>query len=85
MNNGYELLTEKEAMFAEMLMQVLRDNEIPCTALSVQGAGFSLATGLQERKNVYVPAEYIARARELYEELFSGDFDEKFLGGEEVQ
>ncbi len=84
MNNGYELLTEKEAMFAEMLMQVLRDNGIPCTAMPVQGAGFSLATGLQERKNVYVPAEHIARARELHEELFSGDFDEEFLGGEEV-
>ena len=33
MDNGYELLVEKEEMWAQMLMQVLQDNDIPCTAL----------------------------------------------------
>ena len=36
MSNEYVLLVEKEEMWAKMLMQVLRDNEISCTALPVQ-------------------------------------------------
>ncbi len=37
MNTDYTLLAEKEGMWAEMLMQVLRDNGIPCTAIPVYG------------------------------------------------
>ena len=39
MNNGYVLLVEKEEMWAQMLIQVLKDNNIPCSALPVHGAG----------------------------------------------
>ena len=77
MTNGYELLIEKETMFAEMLMQVLRDNAIPCVAMPTQGAGFVLKTGLQDRLNVYVPADQLEQAKFLVQELFSGDFSDE--------
>ncbi len=70
MNAGYELLVEKEAMWAEMLMQVLKDNNIPHTSLPVYGAGFTIKTGTQERLQVYVPVEHKAKATELLQELF---------------
>lgn len=70
MNTGYELLVEKEAMWAEMLMQVLKDNDIPYTSLPVYGAGFTIKTGTQERLQVYVPVECKAEALELLHELF---------------
>ena len=71
MNNEYVLLIEKEEMWAQMLLQVLKDNQIPCTSLSVYGAGFALKTGMQDRRKVYVPAEYLTQAMELVEALFS--------------
>ena len=73
MSNEYVLLVEKEEMWAKMLMQVLRDNEISCTALPVHGAGFIIQTGLQEQLRVYVPAESMAKASELLEMLFSAE------------
>ena len=76
MPNGYELLVEKESMFAQMLMQVLRDNDIPCTALPVKGVGFVLRTGMQDRLNVYVPTDRLEQAKSLLQELFSGDYEE---------
>lgn len=71
MNKEYILLTEKEEMWAKMLIQVLDDNNIPCTALPVYGAGFRLKTGHQERLKVYVPSESLPKATELLQELFS--------------
>lgn len=71
MEQGYELLVEKESMWAEMFIQVLKDNGIPCTSLPVHGAGFSIKTGIQDRLKVYVPTENLERAKELLEELFS--------------
>ena len=73
MERGYELLTEKEEMWAQMLMQVLKDNEIPCTALPVHGGGFVLKTGMQDSLRVYVPADKLPQATKLMQELFSGD------------
>ena len=73
MNSGYVLLTEKEEMWARMLMEVLEDNDIPCAALPVYGAGFAMHTGMQERWNVLVPAENLTRAEELLQELFSAE------------
>lgn len=73
MNNGYELLIEKEEMWARMLGEVLEDNDIPCVLRGVNGVGFSLHTGIQDRVKVFVPKEYIERASELAEELFSGE------------
>lgn len=73
MNGEFVLLTEKEAMWAEMLAEVLRDNEIPCTSLPVLGAGFSMRTGTPERLRIFVPEDRLDAARELTEELFPAD------------
>ena len=73
MDNEFVLLVEKEEMWAQMLVQVLEDNRIPCASLPVFGAGFALRTGTPERLKVYVPAEYLPQATELVEELFSAD------------
>jgi len=71
MDNGYVLLVEKEEMWAKMLMQVLKDNNVPCAALPVYGAGFTVKTGTQERLKVYVSYECLPQATALVEELFS--------------
>lgn len=73
MNNEYVLLVEKEEMWAKMLMQVLEDNNVPCTALPVYGTGFTIKTGTQERLKVYVPSENLPQATELLQELFSAE------------
>ena len=73
MDNEYKLLTEKEEMWAQMLMQVLRDNDSPCTALPVHGGGFVLKTGMQDSLRVYVPAGKLPQATDLMQELFSGE------------
>ncbi len=57
-------------MWAEMLMEVLQDSGIPCTGIPVFGAGLVIKTGIQERLNVYVPKEDLARAEELLCQLF---------------
>ena len=71
MNEGYVLLVEKEEMWAKMLIEVLEDNNIPCTALPVYGAGLTIRTGMKERLKVYVPSENLEKATELLNELFS--------------
>ena len=71
MNNTFELLTEKESMWAQMLMKVLKDNDIPCTALPVYGAGLVVKAGVQERMKVFVPSENLQQATELLHALFS--------------
>ena len=73
MGNGFVLLTEKEEMWARMLIEVLEDHRIPCAALPVYGAGFAIKTGMQERLKVYVPSGYFSQATALAEELFSAD------------
>ena len=70
MNDSFVLLAEKEAMWAEMLSQVLRDNGVACVAVPVFGAGLTLKSGMQERLRIYVPDDSLTRARELMEELF---------------
>ena len=70
-NDRYVLLTEKEEMWARMLMEVLEDNGVHCAALPVYGAGFSVHTGLQERWNVFVSAGDLPRTEDLLQELFS--------------
>ena len=73
MKEGYVLLTEKEEMWARMLMEVLSDNGIPCTSLPVHGAGLVLRTMAQERLKVFVPAADLHRATELTQVLFSAE------------
>jgi hypothetical protein len=71
MKEGYVLLTEKDEMWARMLMDVLTDNGIPCTSLPVHGIGLVMRTMAQERLKVFVPADLLDRASELTEALFS--------------
>ena len=73
MRDGYVLLVEKEEMWAKMIMQVLEDNDVPCAAIPVYGAGFSIKTGTQERLKVYVPADNLPQATEMVDELFSAE------------
>ena len=65
-------LTEKEEMWAKMLMEVLKDHKIPCHAVPVHGAGLAVRTGITERLKIYVPEACRDQAEELTEELFSG-------------
>lgn len=77
MNTTFELLTEKEVLWAQMLMQVLNDNDIPCTAQPVHGAGLTTYTGLQERLKIYVPKESLEMANDLLQQLFSSEYSEE--------
>lgn len=69
---GFEFLAEKDAMWAEMLMQALKDNDVPCAAVPVHGAGLVMKTGMRERLKVYVAPDKAAQAGEILEELFGG-------------
>lgn len=72
MSDSYEVLVEKEEMLAQMLVQHLRDNDIPCSCTHVYGAGLVIKSGM-EKMRVYVPAEYMPQAKELLKELFPED------------
>ena len=69
MDTNYEFLAEKESMWAEMLIQILKDNDIPYTALPVHGAGLTIKAGIQERLRIFVPGEKKSRAEELLKGL----------------
>ena len=71
MDNQFVLLTEKEAMWAKMLLEVLEDNHIPCTSLPVHGAGLVLKAGVSEQLRVFVHRQYLHQAQDLLEILFS--------------
>ena len=73
MRNDYELLAELETIWAEMLVQVLKDNAISYTAIPVYGAGLTLRAGLKERMRIYVPSQSKAKAVDILDELFSGE------------
>lgn len=64
-------LAEKEAMWAEMLMDVLKSSDIACTCQSVLGAAISWKLGQTfERYKLYVPYECLNQAREILDTLF---------------
>ena len=71
MAERFEFLVEKEAVWADMLMQILKQNGIVCTATPVYGAGLTMYTGAQDRLKVYVPAECKADAEEILQAFFS--------------
>lgn len=70
METDFEFLTQKEAMWAQMLIQVLKDNNVPYTAIPVHGAGLTIKTGMRESLNIFVPKEAKEKAQELMEALF---------------
>lgn len=69
--SDFAFLAEKDSMWAQMLVNVLKDNGIPCTAMPVHGAGLVMKTGMKERLKIFVPAEKKPQAEEILEELFS--------------
>lgn len=71
MHTDYEFLVEHQEMWAKMLMEVLEDNGIACSALPVYGAGMTIQTGMLERLRVFVPKKDKAKAEELLQALFS--------------
>ena len=70
METDFEFLTQKEAMWAQMLTQVLKDNNVPYTAIPVHGAGLTIKTGMRKSLNIFVPKEAKEKAQELMEALF---------------
>ena len=73
---GFEFLIEKEELWAKMLMDVLKDNGNPCVSFPVHGAALVIKAGMQESLQVFVPEEFIERAKELVDELFLCPADE---------
>ena len=76
LDKEYELLVEKEAMWAKMLEEVLMDHDIPCISVPVYGAGLTLKTGMQERLKVFVPSKNRREAEDLLNELYPADEDQ---------
>ena len=77
MDQKYVLLTGNEEMWARMLMEVLKDNGVPCTSVPVHGVGFVLKTGMQDSLRVFVPAEKLAQGEEVLQALFSAELVEE--------
>ncbi|MBR6570224.1 MAG: hypothetical protein IKK75_07195 [Clostridia bacterium] len=71
MSNGYKLLTERETIWAQMLMEMLRNNNIPCISSPVFGAGLVVKTSIHDRLKISVPAEQFDEAADLMEAFFS--------------
>lgn len=65
-------LTEREAVWSDMLADVLEQRKIPFLQKRMLGAGVALETGpLRERVRFYVRYGQLAEAAEAVEELFS--------------
>ena len=73
MDQPYVFLVEKDVLWANVLMQELKSNNIPCVAFPVHGAGMVLRGGAQERLKVHVPEHLKAQAEEMMEDLFAED------------
>ena len=70
------LAAEKDGVFAGMLEDVLRQEQIPCLSRGVLGAGLSSIVGMRaEVIGLYVPYAMLDRAQELDRELFGGQED----------
>ena len=68
---NYEL-TEKEMLWAGMLEDVLKQNDIPFFTKQILGAGLALKIGpMSERCRFYVPYSHFQEADELVESLFA--------------
>ena len=70
MDSDYIFLIEKEAMWAEMLMEALQKADIPAASVPVYGAGIVMRAAVQERLRIYIPLANKPQAEELLEELF---------------
>lgn len=67
-------LTERQALWAGLLADVLKQEGIPFVKESVQGAGLAAKIGpIAERIRFYVPYDRYAAAKELETAVFSAD------------
>ena len=70
----YVFICEQEALWADMLAQVLHDNGIEFNRQPVLGAGMSIKTGtMLERFRFFVPQAKEEQAKELVLALFGGE------------
>ena len=70
--DDYGFLTERSAMWAEALRDLLEDNQIESVYRPVLGAGLSAQLGSAlERYRVYVPFSRFEDARELCDDFFA--------------
>lgn len=72
MDEEYELLIEKEEIWAKMYVQLLEQNGIKCMVVQVNGIGLSMKTGTQDFLRIYVLSSDIKKAKHIMEENFEG-------------
>lgn len=76
LSDDYCFLIEKDALWAGVLEDCLRQNAIPCLTQSTKGAGLTAKSGsMFDTIRFYVPYSRFHQARDLAEQLFaeSGD------------
>ena len=72
--DGMCFLTEKDAVWAGMLSDVLKQHGVPFVKESSLGAGMAIRAGsLLETIRFFVPASHLAAAKDLVDELFAAD------------
>lgn len=65
-------LTEQKVVWAGMLEDVLKQNDIPYLTKNVLGAGLALKIGpMLERVRFYIPYLHLQKANDIVDELFS--------------
>lgn len=75
--DDYCLLTQRDSLWAGVLEDCLRQNQIPYLTQSAMGAGMTAKMGiLQETIRFYVRYAHFAQAKRLEEEFFSAAADE---------
>lgn len=70
MDEKYELLIEKEKIWAEMYIQLLEQNGIKYMVMPVNGIGLSMKTGCQDFLRIYVASSEKNKAEDLIKEIF---------------
>ncbi len=72
LSNDACFLCEKQMMWAEMLAEALKNNDIPVFLKKRMGMGMALKVGLMmEHCKVYVPFSCLQKSEEIVDELFS--------------
>lgn len=69
MNEEYEFLIEKEEIWARMYIQLLEENSIEYTTVSVYGAGLTMKVGGQDIIKIYVPTSQLSKAKKIIKEI----------------
>ncbi len=65
MHTDLVFLTELNAMWADMLMQILQDNGISATDSPVQGTRPAIYSGQPKGVKIFVPADMKSQAEEI--------------------